>query len=164
RLSTPYATSFLNMGLAYPSHEVTLSTLDNIGIGAMQALDIGVGNAIPGPSGAGNMTVHVLNNLTTTVDNADMKTTLSSDNASLTVSSGTLTETIEGNTKREIKTGNYEIDVDSGNMSTYVKAGTALTDVKGKTTHHTDAEMDIHSKGVMHLWTDGGSDLNIECH
>ncbi len=86
RLSTPYATSFLNMGLAYPSHEVTLSTQQNMGFGAMAALDIGVGNGIPGPSGGGNMTVHVLNNLTTIVDNVDMKTTVSSGNAFHTVS------------------------------------------------------------------------------
>jgi type VI secretion system secreted protein VgrG len=172
RLSTPYAQSFLNMGLAYPTHEVTLSTQDNIGIGAMQALDIGVGEGIPGPSGAGNMTVHVLNNLTTTVDNVDMRTTVSTGNAYLTVTSGTLTETIKGDTKREIQTGNLEIDVDTGNLTTNVKTANMITTVQanstttvhGNTVERTDGTVDIHSGGEMKIHTDGGSNMFIEAN
>ncbi len=41
------------------------------------------------------MTVHVANNLTTTVDNVDMRTTVSSGNAYHTVATGTFTELVQ---------------------------------------------------------------------
>src|SRR5262249_4317288 len=95
RWSTPYANTFINMGLAWPQHELNLNTNDNAAITSQQAFDIAVGDPEPAPSGAGNMTVHVLNNLTTTVDNVDMKTTVSTGNAYHTVKTGTFTELVQ---------------------------------------------------------------------
>jgi type VI secretion system secreted protein VgrG len=172
RLSTPYANTFINMGLAWPQHELNLNTNANAAITAQGAFDIAVGNPEPAPSGAGNMTVHVLNNLTTTVDNVDMRTTVSSGNAYLTVTSGTLTETIKGDTLRHIETGNLTIDVDTGDLTTNVKAGSMFTNVKtnatttvnANTRHRSDGTMEHHSGGIMTIHTDGGSDMFIEAN
>src|SRR5262249_12061262 len=95
RLSTPYATTFMNMGLSWPMHELNLGTQNNAGLTAQGALDIAVGNPEPAPSGAGNTTVHVLNNLTTTVDDADMTTTVKKGNARHSVKTGTFTELVQ---------------------------------------------------------------------
>jgi type VI secretion system secreted protein VgrG len=170
RLSTPYAGTFINMGLAWPRHELNLGTQDNAALVAQKAYDIAVGVGEPAPSGAGNMTVHVANNLTTTVDHVDMKTTVTEGNASLDVVAGTLTETIEGDTLRHIQTGKYTVDVDTADLTTNVKTASMLTNVKtdatttvnGNTKHRTDGTMDILSGGVMSLKTDKGSDMFLE--
>ena len=187
RLSTPYSNTFLNMGLAWPQHELNLSTTGNAAITAMQAFDIGVGNAEAAPSGAGNMTVHVLNNLTTTIDNVDLKTTVTSGNAYFNVDSGTFTETIKGETYRHVTTGNLKTDVDTGQMLTKVKGDTTLTtdgnytvavtakntlidtqtgttDIKskGKLTLHTDADCAVEVKSNMTISVDGGVTKEIK--
>lgn len=170
RLSTPYSSTFVNMGLAWPQHELNMGTTANAALTAQQALDISVGNPEPGPAGAGNMTVHVKNNLLTTVDAHDMKTKVTSGNVTLDVVAGTLTETVKGNTYRHITTGMYTIHVDSANFNIDVKTGSMITHVKtdatttvnGKTKHRTDATMDILSGGIMTLKTDAGSDMFIE--
>ena len=172
RVSTPYANTFINMGLAWPQHELNMNTTANAALTAQGSYDIAVGNPEPAPSGAGNMTVHVLNNLTTTVDNVDMRTTVSAGNAYLTVTAGTLTETIKGDTLRHIETGNLTIDVDTGNLTTNVKTANMITNVKtdatttvnANTRHRTDGTMEIHSGGVMTIHTDGGSDMFVEAN
>ncbi|MEO7330810.1 MAG: type VI secretion system tip protein TssI/VgrG, partial [Minicystis sp.] len=111
RLSTPFAGTFVNMGLAWPLHELNLGTQANAALTAQGALDIAVGNAEPGPSGAGNMTVHVLNNLTTTVDNQDMTTTVSTGNMTTTVQSG--------NEVHEVNAGTFTEKVQSDVLLTY---------------------------------------------
>jgi type VI secretion system secreted protein VgrG len=178
RWSTPYAGTFLNMGLAYPAHEVTLHTNDNIAFDAQQALDVSVAVPSPAPSGAGNMTVHVLNNLTTTVDNVDMKTTVSSGNAYHTVSAGTFTELVQSDvlltynatktehvddglvtetflaqkttiaTTQDVKTG-AAMTITSGGLHTVNSKASYKHTVTGDTAITTSGETHIHSTGEI---------------
>ena len=121
RLSTPFAGTFLNMGLAWPAHELNLGTSANAAITAQGSFDIAVGNGEGGPSGAGNMTVHVLNNLTTTVDTADMTTTVTAGNAYHTVSAGTFTEKVQSDVLLTYNATKTE-HVDSGLVTETFKA------------------------------------------
>lgn len=136
RVSTPYAGTFLNMGLAFPLHELTVHTDQNALIDAQQAFDITVAMPPAGPTGEGNMTVTVKNNLTTTIENVNLKTQVKAGDATFDVDAGTLTETIYGDTTRHIVNGNLKTDVDTGNAELNVKTGTFTETIEGTTERH----------------------------
>jgi type VI secretion system secreted protein VgrG len=190
RLSTPYAGTFINMGLAWPMHELNANTQYNAAITAQAAFDIAVGNPEPPPSGAGNMTVHVLNNLITTVDNVDMKTTVSSGNAYHTVASGTFTELVQSDVRFTYNATKTE-HVDNGSVTeTFqsqkttiattqeVSTGTTMTITSGalhtvnsnasyehSITGHTKIDTtggntEILTTGTTHLHSDGKIDID----
>lgn len=183
RLSTPFAGTFMNLGLAFPQHELNFGTSANAGITALGAFDIAVGNGEPGPSGAGNMTVHVLNNLTTTVDNADMKTTVSAGNAYHTVSTGTFTEKVQSDVLLTYNATKTE-HVDSGLVtetfkqqkttiatSLDVKTGAAMTvtagalhkvDSKAAYTHTIGTNTTIATSGNTEIITTGTTKISSE--
>jgi type VI secretion system secreted protein VgrG len=155
RWSTPYASTFINMGLAWPQHELNLSTQNNAAITAMQAFDIAVGNPEPGPSGAGNMTVHVLNNLTTTVDNQDLTTTVSTGNMTTTVKSNMTTTVQSGNATHNVNTGTFTELVQSDVSLTYnatktekVANGSVTETYKSQSTNITTTQ-DLTTGGTM---------------
>ncbi len=189
RWSTPYAGTFLNMGLAYPAHEVTLHTSENIAFDAQQALDVSVAVPSPAPSGTGNMTVHVAQNLTTTVDNANMRTTVSSGDAYHTVSSGTFTELVQSAvlhtynatktehvdaglvtetflaqkttiaTTQDVSTG-AAMTITSGGLHTVNSKATYKHTVTGDTTIKTSSNTEILTTGTTHLHSDGKIDID----
>jgi type VI secretion system secreted protein VgrG len=183
RHTTPYASTFLNMGLAWPVHELNMGTLANAGLTAQGSYDIAVGNPEPGPSGAGNMTVHVLNNLTTTVDNVDMRTTVSSGNAYHTVAAGTFTELVQSDvlqtynatktehvdnglvtetfqsqittiaTTQDVSTG-ATMTITSGALHTVNSNASYVHTITGDTTITTSANTEIITTGTTHIHSD----------
>lgn len=94
-MSTPYANTYVRMGSPNEQHELIVHTDENALVDAHLAYDTVVGVGPGSPSGTGNMTVTVLNNLTTTVKTHDHRTTVENGHLYTTVSVGTKTEEIQ---------------------------------------------------------------------
>jgi type VI secretion system secreted protein VgrG len=150
-MSTPYANSYVRMGSPNEQHELIVHTDENALVDAHLAYDTVVGVAPAAASGAGNMTVTVLNNHTTTIKNEHMTTLVEKGNQSNTVAVGTLTEEVKGKVKET-----YHDD-----QTTVVEGHRRLTVTKQAQYHSTDSFF-INSRDQLQLTSANASFLTVE--
>jgi type VI secretion system secreted protein VgrG len=150
-MSTPYANTYVRMGSPNEQHELIVHTDENALVDAQLAYDTVVGVGPGTPSGAGNMTTTVLNNMSTTVKQQNMTTTVELGNLSTTVSVGTKNEDIKSHV-----TETYHAD-----QNTTVEGHRRLT-VTGQTQNTSTDSYFINTRDQLQLTSANAAFLTVE--
>lgn len=150
-MSTPYANTYVRMGSPNEQHELIVHTDENALVDAHLAYDTVVGVGPGTPSGAGNMTTTVLNNMSTTIKNQNLTTTVELGNMSTTVAVGTLNENIKSHV-----TETYQAD-----QNTTVTGHRRLT-VTGQTQLTSTGATFINTRDQMQLTSGKAAFLTVE--
>ena len=150
-MSTPYANTYVRMGSPNEQHELIVHTDENALVDAHLAYDTVVGVGPGTPSGAGNMTTTVLNNLSTTVKQQHMTTTVEQGNMTTKVLVGTKTEEVKSHV-----TETYHAD-----QNTTVEGHRRLT-VTGQTQNTSTGAYFVNTRDQLQLTSGKAAFLTVE--